>query len=88
MPEPEKSQSQKVEEEGPPRTPFDSPAFLPFVLGLLALWFGYDGFLNAEFIESHRASGEDWVIDYFNRPGAVIFGAAAALSGWRALSQR
>jgi hypothetical protein len=88
MPEPEESRSQELEEEGPPRTPFDSPAFLPLVLGLLALWFGYDGFLNAEFIESHRASGEDWVVDYFNRPGAVIFGVTAAFLGWRALSRR
>jgi hypothetical protein len=62
--------------------------FLPPVLGLLALWFGYDGFLNAEFIERHRVDGEDWVIDYFNRPGALILGSAAALLGWRAWSRR
>jgi hypothetical protein len=32
-------------------TPFDKPFFMPVLLFLLALWFGYDGWFNEE-IES------------------------------------
>lgn len=30
-------------------TPFDHPAFLPVLLIAFTLWFGYDGWLNADF---------------------------------------
>ena len=29
-------------------SPFDHPAFLPAILWPMALWFGYDGFLNQD----------------------------------------
>jgi hypothetical protein len=34
--------------EEPPRTPFDNPFFLPVMLWIFAVWFGYDGWLNAD----------------------------------------
>lgn len=34
--------------EGPAPTPFDHPLFLPVLLVGLALWFGYDGFINTD----------------------------------------
>jgi hypothetical protein len=38
-----------AEEEGEETSsPFDHPAFLPVLLWGLALWFGYDGFLNQD----------------------------------------
>ena len=44
---------QDGEEHAP--TPFDHPLFLPVLLGGLALWFGYDGWLNAaEEMKEHR----------------------------------
>jgi hypothetical protein len=32
----------------PVTTPFDKPFFMPVLLFLLALWFGYDGWFNEE----------------------------------------
>ena len=34
-------------------TPFDKPYFMPVLLFILALWFGYDGWFNEE-IESDQ----------------------------------
>jgi hypothetical protein len=34
------------EEDG--TSPFDHPAFLPVLLWALAIWFGYDGWLNSD----------------------------------------
>jgi hypothetical protein len=34
------------EDEG--SSPFDHPAFLPVLLWALAIWFGYDGWLNQD----------------------------------------
>jgi len=47
-PESETTQSGSVERAG---TPFDRPYFMPVLLFVLALWFGYDGWFNDE-IES------------------------------------
>ena len=49
----------------PVSTPFEKPFFMPVLLFLLALWFGYDGWFNEE-IESIL----------FNR---VVFGLLAIL---------
>jgi hypothetical protein len=49
-------------------TPFDKPFFMPVLLFLLALWFGYDGWFNEE-IESIM----------FNR---VVFGLLVVLTIW------
>ncbi|MDH3520932.1 MAG: hypothetical protein OEM49_10800 [Myxococcales bacterium] len=47
-------------------SPFDHPAFLPVIVGAFALWFGFDGWFNAD-IESIR----------FNRYGfGFLLGAA------------
>jgi hypothetical protein len=47
-------------------TPFDKPYFMPVLLFILALWFGYDGWFNEE-IESIL----------FNR---VVFGLLVAMT--------
>jgi hypothetical protein len=49
-------------------TPFEKPFFMPVLLFLLALWFGYDGWFNEE-IESIM----------FNR---VVFGLLIVLMIW------
>ena len=49
----------------PATTPFEKPFFMPVLLFLLALWFGYDGWFNEE-IESIM----------FNR---VVFGGLVIL---------
>jgi hypothetical protein len=36
------------EEEDESGSPFDHPAFLPAVLWPMALWFGYDGWINQD----------------------------------------
>ena len=33
---------------GPASTPLDHPYFLPFILGGMSIWFGYDGFINQD----------------------------------------
>ena len=54
------------------KTPFDHPWFLPVALYAAALWFGYDGWLNADF-------DQKWL--GFNRYGfVVLFGAAVYYS--------
>jgi len=57
QPTPEQ-QSEGAAGDAPPSTPFDNPYFLPGLLFLLALWFGYDGWFNPEM---------EWV--NFNRYG-------------------
>jgi len=52
----------------PAETPFDHPLFLPALCAGLAVWFGYDGFLNPE-IEAVL----------FNR---VAFAALSVLTAW------
>jgi hypothetical protein len=49
------------------KTPFDNPLFLPVMLWLFALWFGYDAFLNAD--EHMQVPTTLW----FNRIGFPIF---------------
>ena len=44
-------------------TPFDHPFFLPVLLILFTLWFGYDGWLNADF-------DPQWIS--FNRWGFAV----------------
>lgn len=53
---------------GPPRTPFDRLAFLPALLWLFVLWFGYDAFFDTE-------TGREYPL--FNRYGFgfVLFAA-------------
>jgi len=41
-------QEQDLELEEAPRNPFDNPLFLPVLLFGLALWFGYDGWINQD----------------------------------------
>ena len=55
-------------DDEPTTTPFEKPFFMPVVLFLLALWFGYDGWFNEE-IESIM----------FNR---VVFGLLLALTAY------
>jgi len=50
MSEPEREETPETEPEGEevPRNPFDNPLFLPVLLFGLALWFGYDGWINQD----------------------------------------
>ena len=50
-------------------TPFDHPLFLPVLLIGFTLWFGYDGWLNADF-------DPQWI--GFNRWGFFVLLALAA----------
>jgi len=58
-------------------TPFDGPWVLPAVLLGLAIWFGYDGFLNPD------PDMQRWW--WFNQGGAAVFAVGAVFFGWRAL---
>jgi hypothetical protein len=61
-------------------TPFDGPYFLPVVLLGLALWFGYDGWINEDpKMQQHGT---------FNRVGAVLLALGALLTWIRALRMR
>jgi hypothetical protein len=42
------SEGEGGESEERASTPFDHPAFLPVLLIIFTLWFGYDGWLNPE----------------------------------------
>ena len=64
----EAPENEASEDGGRVSTPFEKPFFMPVLLFLLALWFGYDGWFNEE-IESIM----------FNR---VVFGLLVALTIW------
>ncbi len=49
------------EREEPVRTPFDNPFFLPVLLWIFAVYFGYDGWFNPEM---------EWI--KFNRYGFAV----------------
>ncbi len=51
------------ESEEQSTTPFDHPFFLPVLLIVFSLWFGYDGWLNADF-------NPEWIT--FNRWGFFL----------------
>ena len=61
----EPKDSKSDADAAPVTTPFEKPFFMPVLLFLLALWFGYDGWFNEE-IESIM----------FNR---VVFGLLVVL---------
>jgi hypothetical protein len=48
-PDPSEQQSGGSDPEERASTPFDHPFFLPALLIAFTLWFGYDGWLNADF---------------------------------------
>ena len=73
----------EAEEEEEARTPFDNPYFLPVVLLGFALWMGYDGWLNQDFIQAKLEEGEPWKVS-FNQWGAGISGALGAFLAIRA----
>ncbi len=72
-PDAEKTPAHKRSADG---TPFDNPWFLPGLLTLLAVWFGYDGWFNPE-IEAVM----------FNRVGFGIWVALALYTGLGALRE-
>lgn len=61
------------DDEAPAETPFDNPFFLPALLWVFALWFGYDGWLNSD--EHMLEPSNLW----FNRIG---FPVVALLAIW------
>jgi hypothetical protein len=68
-------------------TPFDNPFFLPVILAAFALWLGYDGFLNPEFLASHEKPDQRWVVA-FNQWGAGVCALLAAWFGRKAVQER
>ena len=65
--EPPKPAGEESEERA--TTPFDHPFFLPVLLIAFTIWFGYDGWLNADF-------DPQWIT--FNRWGFFILLPLAA----------
>ncbi|MGI9592215.1 MAG: hypothetical protein ACR2P8_12660 [Myxococcota bacterium] len=65
------------EEEGPARTPFDNPFFLPVMLWLFTAWFGWDAWIVP--MEEHLA---------FNRYGFFVVLALALWFTWRAIKEK
>ncbi|MBW2229787.1 MAG: hypothetical protein JRG92_04465 [Deltaproteobacteria bacterium] len=64
-------QPEAREPQGPPPTPFDHPLFLPVLLLAGMIWFGYDGWINADpDMLEHRT---------FNRVGFAIL---TGMTGW------
>ena len=67
--------AERPKRQGPPPTPFDHPMFLPVLLAGFTLWFGYDGFINAdpEMLEHET----------FNRYGFFVLLVLTAFAGRR-----
>ncbi len=72
MSEPSKREEKPSETDpGPAPTPFDHPLFLPALLFLGMLWFGYDGWINQDpDMLEHKT---------FNQVGSGIL---TVLTGW------
>ena len=62
--------AERRQRRGPPPNPLYHPLFLPVLLVVYSLWFGYDGFLHSDPEYEHRT---------FNR---VMFGVTAAICLW------
>jgi hypothetical protein len=58
--------SDENEREETVRTPFDNPFFLPVLLWIFAVWFGYDAFFN---VDEHMQ--EPFTL-WFNRIGFPV----------------
>ena len=65
------------EEEGPPKTPFDNPYFLPVMLWLFTAWFGWDAWIVP--MEEHLE---------FNRYGFFVVLALALWFTWKAVQEK
>jgi hypothetical protein len=70
------------EREARARTPFDNPVFLPVLLWLFALWFGYDAFLNKD--EHMQVPTTLW----FNRIGFPILVVLALRYTWQGVREK
>jgi hypothetical protein len=82
--DPERDEGSELEAEeeldDAPRNPFDNPWFLPVLLLGLSLWFGYDGWLNAdEHMQKYQL---------FNRVGFGLLVAGGLWFLWRARKER
>jgi hypothetical protein len=62
----EPRRSGEDEQDEAVRTPFDNPFFLPILLWIFAVWFGYDAFFN---VDEHMQ--EPFTL-WFNRIGFPI----------------
>ena len=68
------------ERKAPVRTPFDNPFFLPVLLWIFALWFGYDAFFN---VDEHMQ--EPFTL-WFNRigfPAVLLLAVHFTIKGLR-----
>lgn len=84
-PKPPEVEALEEEDDEVASTPFDNPFFLPAMLFLMTLWFGYDGFLSESFAEKHPPGSGTLL---FNQIGAGVLFLAALWTGWRALRRR
>ena len=62
--------SERRARRGPPPNPLYHPLFLPVLLVVYSLWFGYDGFFNSDPEYEHKT---------FNQ---VMFGITAVICLW------
>lgn len=76
---PQQSEQSASGDQKPPPTPFDHPLFLPVVLAGMALWFGYDGF-----IEDNPEMREHLT---FNRVGFALLFLAALWFGYKGIKE-
>ena len=73
---------ERGDDDEPTSTPFDNPMFLPVLLWLFAVWFGYDAFFNSD--EHMQESSTLW----FNRIGFPILLVLAVYYTVRGLRER
>lgn len=78
---PEEHEPAADEDDAP--TPFDHPLFLPALLFAGALWFGYDGFLNADY----QPGGDKHDSLDFSRYGFAVLLALLGYYGYRGLQE-
>ncbi|MFQ5699195.1 MAG: hypothetical protein ACE5IL_13035 [Myxococcota bacterium] len=73
------SRTDSPDPAGKPERRPPSPYLFSLILIAMGLWFAYDGFLNAAFMEKHAGDG----ILAFNRYGAGVLVAWGALDFYR-----
>ena len=80
--EPDASGAPKVEEEIAP-TPFDHPLFFPALMLAALVWFGYDGWINADY----QPGGDKHESQAFSRWGAGVLVLLVVYYGYRGLEE-
>ena len=68
------------EAEEPARTPFDNPFFLPAMLWIFAVWFGYDGWFNTD---EHMLEPGTLAFNRYGFPVIVVLAIWTTVRGLR-----